>query len=160
MSTHARPGDRGFTLIELTLSIATSAIIMLTVTSLLGLTQREWAKGLERTELTFETALALDDLAALVRSTGADSVTVSVEGDTVTFAGGRRVYADSTHSLRLQSPTKTFPYLEGMVVGFAASKPVIRAPGDTLQDAVQLSLALQHKHVAKTTSVILYPRAK
>lgn len=159
MGTNFHQRERGFTLIELTMSIAASAIIMLTIMSLMGMTQREWTRGMDKAELISETTLAVDNLMAEVRSADVDSVTVSSNEDTLKVGGSVRFYADDAQSLLYQGPNRSFVYLEGMVLDFKATTPVVRAPGDTLHDAVKVTLLLKNDDVQDSTSVIIYPRA-
>lgn len=160
MTTHEKQRERGFTLIELIASIGASAIVMLTVMNLMGMTHRNWAKGLDKIELTRETAIAVERITEEVRSADKDSVTVSANGDTLKLGVGERIYTNNSYSLIFQGPNGSFTYLKGMVTGFTITKPVILAPGDTLKGAVKLTLALQNDEAYEATSVLIFPRVK
>lgn len=160
MKMNDRQHERGFTLVELIASIGASAIIMLTVMSLMGMTHREWLEGMNKAELVSETALATGKMTEEIRSASVDSVRVSANKDTLKIGSGTRFYKDGLQSLIYKNPSRSFTYLEGMLEGFTLTTPVIQAPGDTLKGAIKVTLTLQNSDVQDSTSVLIVPRAK
>lgn len=158
MKMRERQHERGFTMVELISSIGASAVVMMAVMSLMGMTQREWTRGKDSAYLMSETAVTFTKVARELRTAKLDSVTVSAARDTLKIGSGKRFYKNS-QDLVFQGPGGTMTFLKGMATQFTVMKPVVRAPGDTLKSAVKVTLAMQKNDVQDTTSVTIAPRA-
>ena len=68
--------EKGFTLVEMLMSVVASGILMLTVMNLMGLSTTQWKKGNDVRKLTTELSMTLDNLALDVKAITFDSISV------------------------------------------------------------------------------------
>ena len=159
MNSRRKPYEGGFTLVELMMSIFVSSIVLLASGSIMALITGQWERGMDRVELAAETALTIERIVREIRSSHADSVSVSANGDTLKIGGGIRFYRTSTNDIMGEnSGGADMVYLEGMATGFTAIKPYINAAGDTLANMVKVILILQKDTIHDTTSMMAIPR--
>lgn len=157
MKTQYRHKEKGFTLVELTMSVVASGILMLVTMNLMGYGHRQWEQANDVRQLTTELAMTLSNISIEVKSARVESVSVSAANDTLKIGAGIRFFVDGSNNLVVQRNGNNFEMLEGMVTQFTAETPVVRAPGDTLQ-TVAVTLVAEYYDARDSTSVWFTPR--
>ena len=157
MKTQYRHREKGFTLVELTMSVVASGVLMLVTMNLMGYGHRQWSQANDVRKLTTELAMTLENIAVEVKTTRVESVSVSAANDTLKIGAGIRFFVDASNNMVVQRNGNNFEMLEGMVTQFTVETPVVRAPGDTLQ-TVAVTLVAEYEAAHDSTSVWLTPR--
>lgn len=161
MQTRQKSSERGFTLPELIISVGLSVILLGVIVSLMGITERQWAAGDERRDMTTELSLATEKMAVDLRSSAYDSIQVSQAGDTLKIGGSIRYYRSSADSSLIRVGPGNLPaFLDGISIQFKVSKPFIVAPGDTLKNAVGARLTVANSTATDSTYLVVVPRMK
>lgn len=157
MITRPRTNEKGFTLVETTMSIMASTILLLTVLSLVNITQNEWKKGDSLQYLTHELDFAIKNISQEVHASSINSVAISAWGDTLKLDADRSLYKDADNNLVFKRGTVTFPYLEEIVESFYVDSPVVLASGDTV-NSVGITLVVKKDRAKDSTWVLITPR--
>ncbi len=137
--------EAGFTLIELTIAVLLSGIVALSIGSMLVMDQNYWNQGTKKLRLISDSSLAMSKMASEIRR-GSDKAGSSTEVVAFTdslHVGPKSFKRDGANNFLFYDGSVTHTFISGTVDSLEYTYPLVQSPGDTLDRAVGILLALR-----------------
>ena len=157
MNTQRKHTEKGFTLVEMTMSIVASGILMLTVMNLMGLSAQKWEEGNAVRSMAMEMAMTLNTMAEDVQGSTVDSITVTATNDTLRIGSDVMYRYTDSNDLIIERNGNSFTFMEDMLTSFSVDTPVVGVEGDTL-DMVSVMMVVEQEGQKDSTTIWLTPR--
>ena len=157
MNTQRKHTEKGFTLVEMTMSIVASGILMLTVMNLMGISAQKWEEGNAVRGMAMEMAMTLNTLAEDVQGSTVDSITVTATNDTLRIGSDVMYHYTDSDDLIIERNGNSFTFMEDMLTSFSVDTPVVGVEGDTL-DMVSVMMVVEQEGQKDSTTIWLTPR--
>ena len=159
MDTKRRHTERGFTLIEMMMSVIASGVLMFTVMNLMELSARGWKQGNAVRNMATEMAMSLNAMAEDIQGSNMDSIVVSATNDSLQVGSNILYFYTGAGSddLVMERNGNSFTFLEDMLTSFSVASPVVGVEGDTL-NMVSITMIVEAEGTQDSTTVWLTPR--